>query len=260
MEFPQSTVTDIIESEHQMALKAPERFGDYFLHAMEANELLNNFLISVGIEGHIFVAFLAQIRKHALLSILSTARLHQVQAMMDMRQALEAGSCAAFAIANPDVDGFADIDDSGIIDPTQELTRKRYKWLEENFPAGSEAIKNMKKVINSSTAHSNLVYAMQSFALDPDGDQFVTPFFDTEDDYHLKGNLWMIANVSYGLMDLFFGINQGKDLLKFHPDFVSRLKALRAKNDELKAVMMSSPRFQAALDKKPRPMATEPSS
>ncbi len=260
MEFPQSTVTDIIESEHQMILKAPERFGDYFSHAMEANELLNNFLVSVGIDGHIFVAFLAQVRKHVLLGILSTARLHQVQAMMDMRQVLEAGSCAAFAIANPDIAGFADIDDSGIVDPTQELTRKRYKWLEENFPAGSDAIKNMKKVINSSTAHSNLIYAMQNFALDSGSDQFVTPFFDKEEDYHLKGNLWMIANISYGLMDLFFGINMGKNLLKFQPDFASRLTALRTRNDELKTAMMASPRFKASLVKKPGLAVTKKSN
>lgn len=252
MEFKQSTIEEIIESEHGMLQKAPERFGEYFTHAMEGTALLNSFLVSVDIEGHIFTAFLAQIRKHVLLAIFSSVRLHQVQAMMDMRQALEAGSCAAFAIKNPDVSGFADIDESGMIDATQELTKKRYKWLEENFPAGSEAIKNMKKVINSSTAHSNLIYAMQSFALDASNNQFTTPFFDVEDDHHVKTNLWMIGNVTYGLMYLFFGINQGnKGMLKFQPDFVDRLKSFHAKNDELKSEMMSSSRYLAATQSRP---------
>lgn len=235
-----------------MLLTGFDRFGEYFGHAMEGNALLSSFLVSVDIEGHIFTAFLAQIRKHVLLAIFSAVRLHQVQAMMDMRQALEAGSCAAFAIANPDVSGFADIDESGMIDATQELTKKRYKWLEENFPAGSEAIKNMKKVINSSAAHSNLIYAMQSFALDAPNNQFTTPFFDVEDDYHVKTDLWMIGNVSYGLMDLFFGINRGNEgMLKFQSGFVDNLKSFRAKNDELKSEMMSSPRYLAIAQRAP---------
>ena len=39
-------------------------------------------------------------------SVLSFVRLHKVQGMMDLRQALEADCAAAFAIANPEDDHF----------------------------------------------------------------------------------------------------------------------------------------------------------
>jgi hypothetical protein len=249
MEFKQDTVSDIIDSEHQMVMKAEERFGKYYIHAMDAYTLVSDFVASVDADRHLFALFLSQIRKHLILAILSTVRLHKIQAMMDMRQVLEAGSCAAYAIANPEISGFADIGDDGLVDPSQDLTKKRYGWLEQNFSEGSKAIKGMKKCINASTAHSNVVYAMQNFSVNLPYDKFDTPFFDKEDDYHIKADLWMIGNVAYGLMDLFFGVNVGKGVVKFKPDFPERLKRLREKNDELKAAMMSTDRYSATAKK-----------
>src|SRR5215813_3086364 len=92
-----------------------------------------------------------------VLALLSTLRLHKVQAYMVLRQALEAGAAAAFVIANPEPEHFAKTDAQGFIDPSQELTRKRYKWLDKHFPAGSDVIKEKKRLINNSTAHANIV-------------------------------------------------------------------------------------------------------
>jgi hypothetical protein len=41
-----------------------------------------------------------------MLALLSTLRLHKVQSMMNLRQTLEAGAAAAFAIANPEREHF----------------------------------------------------------------------------------------------------------------------------------------------------------
>jgi len=246
MEFKQDTIGDIIESESQMILHGAERFGNYFINASEFNNLLQQFIKSVDLDRFIFVMFLSQIRKHHLLAHLSAVRLHHIQAMMNLRQMLEAGSCAAYAIANPDQAGFADIDENGIIDPSQELTKKRYKWLEDNFKKGSDAIKNMKGAINDSTAHSNIVYAHKNFRFDGEQEKFVTPFFDIEDDHFVKTDLWQIGNVAMGLMDLFYGVNKNLDVIKFVDDFIPRLRSLETENHRLKAEMMSTERYKNA--------------
>src|SRR2546430_9857689 len=56
-------------------------------------------------------SFFAQVKKHHMLALFSTVRLHKVQALMNLRQVLEAGACAAFAIANPDHKHFVDTDE-----------------------------------------------------------------------------------------------------------------------------------------------------
>lgn len=246
MQFEDATIGDIIESEHQMALHGAERFGDYFINASEFNSLLQQFIKSVDPDRFIFAMFLSQIRKHHLLALFSAVRLHHIQAMMNLRQVLEAGSCAAYAITNPDREGFGDTDEDGIIDATQELTKKRYKWLEDNFKKGSDFIKNMKGTINNSTAHSNIIYAHNNFKFDGEQGKFITPFFDIEDDYLVKTDLWQIGNIALGLMNLFYGINKGLDVIKFVDDFVPRLKALEANNHALKEEMMNTERYKNA--------------
>lgn len=244
MDLKQSTVGEILDSEKEMVLKGAERYGEYFINAADFNHLLNEFLKSIDPDRFIFAVFLSQIKKHHTLALFSAVRLHHTQAMMDMRQVLEAGACAAYAIANTSVEDFADVDSQGIMNPSDTLTKKRYKWLEENYKAGSDAIKNMKGSINNSTAHSNIVYAHQTFNFDGQSGKFDTPFFDIEDEYHVKTDLWMIGNVSMGLMDLFYGVNKEYDVIKFIDDFIPRLKSLEKQNDKLKNEMTQSDRFK----------------
>lgn len=244
--FKQKTIGDILTSEQEMVLNGAESYGDYFINASEFNHLLQKFIKSVDPNRFIFAMFLAQIRKYHLLALFSAVRLHHIQAMMNLRQVLEAGSCAAYAIANPDQKGFANVDKNGIIDTTQELTNKRYKWLEENFKKGSDTIKNMKFAINNSTAHSNIVYAHNNFRFDSKKGRFDTPFFDIKDDYLVKTDLWQIGNIAMGLMDLFYGVNKNLNVVKFVDDFIPRLKKLESDNNQLKTEMMESKRFKNA--------------
>ncbi len=246
MEFKQSNGGEILDSEREMVLRGAERFGDYFINASEFNNLLQGFIKSVDPDRFIFAMFLSQIRKHHTLAFFSATRLHHIQAMMDLRQVLEAGSCAAYAIANPDKTGFADIDENGFLDASQELAKKRYEWLEEKFPKGSEAIKNMKNSINESTAHSNIIYAHNNFRFDSNQGRFETPFFDIEDDYLVKTDLWQIGNIAMCLMDLFCGVNKELGVIKFIDDFVTRLKKHEIANHKLKAEMMASERYKNA--------------
>jgi len=243
----QETVEDIINSENELLASAEDRYGDYFKFAIEANDLLNSFLESVDGTRFIFTAFLSQVRKHTLLAIFSTVRLHRIQALMSIRQVLEAGSSAAYAIPNTDPKDFAEKDENGFLDASKRLAVKRYKWLEENHPDASRAIERQKGLINGSVSHANIVYAMQNFKARFDENKFETPFFDTEDELHIKGDLWMIGDIVWGLMDLFHGVNLKEGIIKFSPDFLERMSVLRAKDDELKKEMMESERFKNAM-------------
>jgi hypothetical protein len=101
------------------------------------------------------------VAKHHLLAVFSTVRLHHIQAMMNLRQVLENGACAAFAIANPDPAHFASTTPEGTLDASQKLTIKRCDWLKKHFPQGSSSIEAMKKMINTSTAHANIAFRLR---------------------------------------------------------------------------------------------------
>lgn len=244
MNFKQATIGEILDSEREMVARGAEYYGEYFINAADCSQFLGEFLKTVNPDRFIFAMFLSQVRKHHALALFSAVRLHQIQALMDMRQVLEAGSCAAYAIANTAVEDFADVDDAGILDASKELTKKRYDWLTKNYPDASKAIHEMKKSINSSTAHANIVYAHQNFTFNGAKGIFETPFFDRQDEFYVKTTLWTIGNVGRNLMDIFYGVNRGRDVLKFSDDFISRLKTITLQNERLKAEMMASDRFK----------------
>jgi hypothetical protein len=244
MEYKQSTLIEIIESEREMALHAEGRYGEFFVNAVAFMGLFTHFIKSMSADRYIFAIFLSQARKHYTLALLSVVRRHHTQAMMDLRQTLEAGACAAYAIANIDPADFADADEHGLLNPSQELTVKRYKWLDDNFKAGSQGIKGMKDAINKSAAHANIVYAHNNFRIAEDWKKFETPFFDIEDEYFVKTHLWQTANIALGLLDLFYGVAQRYGGVVFADDFVLRLKETGAINQKLRAEMMATGRLK----------------
>ena len=209
MDFKQSTIGDIIESEKEMALTGAQRYGEYFINAAEFNALLNNFVKSIDdIEKFIFVAFLSQIRKNATLALLSSIRIHHVQAGMNLRQLLEAGAWAAYAMGNSEKGKFYEDGSNGILGVPKKLKVARDTWLTQNFQPKSEEIRRLKELINNSVAHSNIAYAFQNFEMSPkDNPGFHTPFFDFDDEYKVKTDLWFLANILMGLLDLIYGVN-----------------------------------------------------
>lgn len=129
MEFKQSTFEEINQSELEMFLSASDRYKEYFINASDFNALLNECIKSISANRYIFAMFLSQVRKHATLALLSSVRLHHIQSMMDLRQVLEAGSCGAYAIANIKDSDFADLGEDGILDASQNLTKKNTSGL-----------------------------------------------------------------------------------------------------------------------------------
>ena len=163
---------------------------------------------------------------------------------MNLRQVLEAGAAAAFAIANPEPEHFVDTDEYGILDPSRELAKKRYSWLAKHYPDGSAAIKGLKATINLSAAHANLIFADNNFRFNEGSGSFDAPFFDIEDEFYVKTDLWMIGNIACGLMDLFYGVNRDRNVLKFADGFASRLGKLMRDNGALHAELTASERYK----------------
>jgi hypothetical protein len=246
MDFKQSNFQEILDSEREMVLRAEERFGSFYVNAFRFSELLAQSIRTVDPSRMIFVAFLSHLRKHHTLALFSTVRLHGIQAKMDLRQTLEAGAFAAYAIANIERADFADIDEDGILNPTQDLDRKRYRWLEQNFPDGSNSIKRLKNSINKSGAHSDIAIAHSTFNFDDINRRFDTPFFDVENDYLVKTDLWLIANIAMGPLQLFFEVNKTFNVVVFADDFERRIQELSIENGRLREEMMQTERYQNA--------------
>jgi hypothetical protein len=248
-DLKQSTIEEIVDSERQLFIDTDARYGKYYRDARACSVFLSRSIASVNHDRMMFARFHARLKKHHLLALLSTLRLHKVQSMMNLRQVLEAGTAAAFAIANPDLHHFADVDEAGILDPSQGLTRKRYAWLSKHYPAGSEAIKAKKELINNLTAHANIVSTDQVFRVSERGDMIDAPFFDVEDEYYVKADLWLMSSIAVELMDLFCGVNQGRGAIEFAPDFPAHLKVAVQRANALHAEITSTERYKRAMEK-----------
>src|SRR6478752_924609 len=101
-ELAQSTLEEIVDSERQLVLTASNRYGQLYLHARECSIFLSRCIVEVDHDRLMFARFFALMKKHHFLALLSAVRLDKVQALMNLRQVLEAGAAAAFAIANPE--------------------------------------------------------------------------------------------------------------------------------------------------------------
>ncbi len=115
-----------------MVLEAEAKYGTPFKNALGFNHLLGDFIKEATPGAWIFVMFLSQIRKSLTLAVFSAVRLHEVQARMNQRHAIEAGVNAAYALANPNPKDFYIEDEQGTLHSPQRLMNKRYRWLEQN--------------------------------------------------------------------------------------------------------------------------------
>lgn len=244
MEAKQDTIGDIIESERDMVLHGAEHYGDFFINASEFNALLNNFVKSIDDPlKFYFVAFLSQVRKHHTLALFSAVRLHHIQMGLNLRQVFESGAWAAYAMAYAEKDKFCETDLNGIASIPKRLKEARDNWLDQNFKVKSDEIKRLKNLINESVAHSNIVYAFQNFEMQKEKRGFHTPFFDFDDEYKVKSDLWFVANTAMGLMDLFYGVNSQHKVFQFIDYFNQQFKRLVDQNNQLKTEMMKHERF-----------------
>lgn len=256
-DYKQSTIVEMVESERLMVLEAHGRYPTFYPHAEEAVHFLSTFVRSIKADRHIFGSFLSHAKKHAMLALFSTIRLHQVQAMMDLRQVLEAGTAAAFALVHPEYEHFVTIDEKGLVDSSPRLAKRRHAWLAEMHPRMSASIKGQKDLINKHMSHANLLSADSTFRVSDGEGSFDAPFFDFEDEHFVKTDLWMIGDVAIGLMELFYLVDDERGFITFVDDFLVRLNRLQDATRRLRAEMMATARYKAVQHPAP-PVAPEP--
>ena len=248
MELKQSTLEEIVESERSLVLGAEARYGKYYLNARACSIFLSRSIVSVELSHHdTFGRFFSQLKKHHMLALLSTVRLHKVQSMMNLRQVLEASAAAAFAIANPEMQNFADTVANGLLDPSKALAKKRYEWLDKHFPEGSRAIKEKKELINDTTSHANIVSANLTFSVDDKMTNVAAPFFDIEDEFHVQVDLWLISSIGVELMDLLYGVNLKRNAIEFVDNFQEYLHHVGRQTAALHAEITSTDRYKRTM-------------
>lgn len=240
---------EISATENELVTKAAQEYGKYYEHAQYAVSFFHSFAKSTSYEGAFFLMFFATAEKHIILGALSAMRMHHVQANFDLRYAVEAGTWAAYALAHPDPKLFASSTEDGMIDPSKDLKIKMYEWLEEKYPAGSASLKRFKESTNKLSTHANIVDANRNFG-DFGKEKISTLFFDQAEEHYIKTDLWAVANLAMGLLDLFYGVNRDFPQLVFADDFMQRMRKLKQDNDALKEEMLNHPRLKRFVKEK----------
>ena len=60
------------------------------------------------------------------------------------------------------------------------------------------------------------------------------PFFDYENEFHVKTALWQASNIVLGITDLFYGVDKNFSSIKFIDTFEKDLLALQDENNTIK--------------------------
>jgi len=216
--------------EHQKLVEAERRYGNAFINAYNTTILVSNLMMWPVVDCDLFIRFYSQMKKHHTLSVVSTVRLHRIQAKMDLRYFLESTANAAFSLAHTDTQNYFDLQNNQISD-AQRATLKAYKWLENSYPRHSKFIKDLKAEINEQTAHAHVVNSQHNFDFVPgQRAEIVTSYFDFEDDELVKLDLWIGAKAGLHAIDLILTVQ--KDFGGFLPSHdVGDLPQLMAKND-----------------------------
>lgn len=170
-----------------------DKYGNAFSNAYDSTLLFSDLVMMPVTDCELFFRFYSQAKKYHTLSIISTVRLHRIQAKMDMRYFLESAANAVFALAHPDTRNYLDLRRNGVAEAKSAST-KAYAWLEEKYPGHSEWIKALKKDINDQTAHAHIMNSLHNYWFVSDySTDVVTSFFDFEDDGLVKHDLWQAA-------------------------------------------------------------------
>jgi hypothetical protein len=82
------------------------------------------------------------------------------------------------------------------------------------------------------------------FRIDSGGEHISAPFFDIEDDYFVKSDLWLASAVAIEIMDLFFGVNQGRNVIEFISGFPDHLHRAASDTEALLAELKDSERYK----------------
>jgi len=225
------TFAKILAEETRLISEDDATRGDEENFALVCYQVLNEASwIKLEPDNFFFSLFLTQVRKHAGLSILSVARQHHVQALLDLRQTIEAATWMLFAMEHKEPTAFFMVDERGAATVTDAHKNRMRKWLDDGWSAGSSSLKTMKKAINGTCAHADVTYALNNF----NTENFSFTFFDQMDGPMKRSDFFFIGTCLWQIMDLAYGINQKHKAIEFSAEFVPTMKSLKAHMERLR--------------------------
>lgn len=241
------TLSELIEGEHTRTLEALKKYGENFSHTLSVFRLLEDFFIELNAPEDIFLRFYYSLRNFYLLAMFSIVRQHHVQYSLNLRQLIESGICAAYSIAFPDSKDFVDVDEFGIMEASKKFTDKRYRWFNKNYSKASSTITGIKGPVQFSS-HANLVDTNRIYKFDTSKKppRIEVSFFDFYDDYHIKTDLWQLANTTLAVLGLCCEVNKDYKALKLLPDFENKHAVLIKENIKIRDAFMGTKRFKKA--------------
>jgi hypothetical protein len=206
--MPHLSLLDYSAQEHEKLLAADNRYGNAFVNAYNTTILLSNLMLWPVVPCELFIRFYSQVKKYHALSVVSSVRLHRVQAKLDLRYFLESTVHAAYTLAHPQTTSYLDHEKQEIGD-AKRATGKAYAWIECAFPDHSGFIKALKAEINEQTAHAHVLNSAHNFDfMTGERPQIVTSYFDFEDDVLVKLDLWLAAKAGLHAIDLIMAVQR----------------------------------------------------
>ena len=235
-------LNQVSQDEHNLILYAQQEYGIDYDSAQEIALLYGKFIKSVSADHFVFLSFLSQFNKFLILSILSAVRRHQVQAMLGLRQCIETGMMAAYAITVVNPKNFAIKKADGTLQCVEKSKDKCFKWIEQKYPQHSKALYGTKtKYINGVFAHANFISTQANFQADQR--KFHIVFWDETDLTMVKSSLWIIANAALCILDIIYNESKSNSKIKVDPDFKDVYARLKKTNDALRDELKKHPRF-----------------
>ena len=226
-----TTIQDLLNDERKMILNGERDYEEYFINTSNCNKLFNSFIQISNLNNFLFEQWFVYIRNHNLLAIFSATSRHHVQAMMNLRQVIESGIFAAYAIKSPN-ENFQDKN-------SKKIKEKIYNWIEEDHQNYSTDLKFIKKHINKTSAHANFISTYKTYNLNKKEKKINTHFFDFKNEFNIKLDLLFIAKSNLILMSLFHLVNKKNNSIKFIDDFKSKLEILEKNNLKLFKILKS---------------------
>ncbi len=236
-------IMDIAKAENEILLDTIAKNSRLAIHANDIIFFLNDFYEGIRPEAIHFLAFLTQLRKSLVLSLLSLLRRHENQAQLMMRLAIESISKTGYALTVTDDKEVVNYHDDGTMSEAKGFQKKAYDWIETTYPRHSEKLQYFKNLINYLYSHSNIFSAASGWSPTIGDGEIYSPFFDKEDQLLMDAGLWQLANIALFGIDLISKAGAGSGIIKLKPDFQEKFDDFVKRHEKLTEEYKSHPRF-----------------
>ena len=236
-------IMSVAKEEDKVLLDTIAKNSKVAIHANDIIFFVNDFYEGIKPEAIHFLAFLTQLRKSLVLSLLSLLRRHENQAQFMMRLAIESITKTGYALTITDDKEVVNYHEDGTMSEAKGFQKKAYNWIETNYPRHSEKLKDFKEQINYHYSHSNIFNAASDWSPTIGDGEIYSHFFDKEDQLLMDAGLWQSANIALFGIDLISKAGSGSGIIKLKPDFQERFDDFVKRHEKLTEEYKNHPRF-----------------